>query len=118
MQIATNLSMNLANEVKQNEEHRKKKQYLCKFKAFVAGFLNVSAALQMQMPALSTGECGVSQVCVSHQVVPRCGTAAQHTPGQDTGHTKSQYRHTLVTLLSHSAGYVLGVGVGVISHIT
>ena len=117
MQIATNLSMNLANEVKQNEEHRKKQQYLCKFKAFVAGFLNVSAALQM--PALSTAACGVSQVCVSHQVVPRCGTAAQHTPGQDTGHTKSQYRQTivtLVTLLSHSAGCVLGVGV--ISHIT
>ena len=92
------------------------KYAICKFKAFVAGFLNVSAALQM--PELSTAACGVSQVCVSHQVVPRCGTAAQHTPGQDTGHTKSQYRHTLVTLLSHSAGYVLSVGVGVISHIT
>ena len=65
----------------------------------------------LQMPALSTAACVVSQLRVSHQVVPRCGTAAQHTPGQDTGHTKSQYRHTLVTLLSRSAGYILGVGV-------
>ena len=50
------------------------------------------------MPALSTAACVVSQLCVSHQVVPRCGTAAS----THLGRTRGTPSHNTDTLSSHN----------------